>query len=314
MNQKSLMPDSDFVGVENAAPGSMITTEAPEVDSSAIRDLRSGFMMMKVPEQKAAMAEFKARRDSFREWLVSQMQEGLHFGYSPGTQPKWCDANGRACDEKDAWGTMGKQNIPLTSWRPKKALYAAGADFVCDLLGIRDELETDHNGWLQAGSNAGTFVVNCKLISRSSGELLANGLGLAMTSGEQLGQNAALKKAGKRAKVAAVLDYLGLRDLFTGDRNEDADKHKSENPDQSPTAPKVPPRAERYTRSDLETLYRDWQAEMHRQEHTKEFFNKENFAEYCQRHAQARFDVTKADNWTEGYMVRVRAALQGGLA
>lgn len=314
MAQKALIPEPEtFVGTENVMPASeqfpAVVEPPPVVDSAAIRDLRSGFMMMPVAQQQAAMAEFKARRDSFRHWLVSQMVEGLHFGFSPGTQPKWCDANGKPCSEAEAWGTMGKQNIPLTSWRPKKALYAAGADFVCDLLGIRDELETDHNGWVQAGSNAGTFVVNCKLISRSTGELLANGLGLALTSGEQLGANAALKKAGKRAKVAAVLDYLGLRDLFTGDPNEDNTKPKVENPTQKPDAPRAQPRGKRVTSIEVGSILTAWKAVRHPDDRTPELWTA-----FVLKHAERKpFNVMDAAEWTEMDYTRVKAALENGL-
>lgn len=269
MTQKALIPDeTTLIGVDKVLP----PVERP-AQPSALATLREHAMSVPVETMMTGLNEFKSRRDAFRGWLLEQLVEGVHYGWSPGAEPKWAKANGQACKESEAEGTMsGRSFLSFKSWRPKKSLFAAGADFVCELLGIRDDLKPDNDGWVQAGSNPGTYVINCTLVSRATGEVLANGLGSQMTSAEHLGGNSALKKAGKRAKVAAVLDYLGLRDLFTQDIEDGSDKPLVTNPEAKPDAPTVKTRGKRCDPKELGKLVASYKAIKHPEDHKPEIF------------------------------------------
>src|SRR6478672_710147 len=79
-------------------------------------DLRHAMMSLPVEHQATMLAEFKERRDYFREWLLKQLRQGLHYGIPPGCEPK-----------RDAQGNL-KDNPE--QWTHKPTLYAAGADFI----------------------------------------------------------------------------------------------------------------------------------------------------------------------------------------
>lgn len=203
-------------------------------------DLRHAMMTLPVQHQTAMLTEYKARRDNFRTWLMSQLVEGTHYGIVPGCEPKSKTIDGVLC-----YGVWSKKKsafdfYPATQWTPKPSLYAAGADFLCDILGVRDEYETDNIGWQQMGSKAGNAVVKCRLKSRATGELIGESLGAYY---HQYDPNNALKMASKCAKVGAVINAYDLRDLFT----QDVDPSPNLNPDADESVPKERTRAKRQT-------------------------------------------------------------------
>lgn len=272
MTQKSLIPDPEttLIGLDKVMP----PVEKPP-PPSALATLREHAMSVPVETMMVGLEEFSSRRAAFRKWLLDQLREGVHYGWPPGTEPKWGKmVNGRTvpCTEKEAEGVIGKTFTPMSSWTHKKSLYGAGADFVCELLGIRADFASDDNGWKQSGAQAGTFVVECTLASRATGEVLANGLGMQLSGSEHLGHNAALKKACKRAKVAAVIDYLGLRDLFTQDIEDGADRARVENPSAKPDAPAVQPRGKRCDPKELGKMVASYKAVKHPDDHKESLF------------------------------------------
>lgn len=271
MTQKSLIPDeTTLIGVDKVMP----PVERP-AQPSALATLREYAMSAPVETMMSGLTEFATRRDAFRKWLLAQLKEGIHYGWPPGTEPKWgklVDGRQVPCTEKEATGVIGKSFTPMSSWTHKKSLYGAGADFVCELLGIRADFASDDTAWKQSGAQAGTYVIECTLTSRATGEVLANGLGMQMSGSEHLGQNAALKKACKRAKVAAVIDYLGLRDLFTQDIEDGSDKPLVTNPEAKPDAPTVKTRGKRCDPKELGKLVASYKAIKHPGDHKPEIF------------------------------------------
>lgn len=205
--------------------------------SKALADLREQALAVPVEVMRVGLAEYQERRDAFREWLLSQLKEGLHYGYPPGCEPRKND-RGQQIDRK---GNV----VPESQWRFKQCLYKAGADFLCDLMAVRDEYEPDAVAWQQSGGQAGTFVTRCRLFSRKTGVLLGEGRGLGRTGDEQLGANSALKKSQKRAKVDAAMNTWGLSDLFVQDTEDARDEVPHENPAARRDAPKTAPRGER---------------------------------------------------------------------
>lgn len=291
----------------------------PVVDSTAIRDLRSGFMMMPAAAMQTALAEFKERRDTFRKWLREQLHLGVHYGYPPGTEPRYADEKRRPCGEKEAayiiqWkrgkdGSDGKEIfVPLSQWQAKPSLYKAGADFLCDVLGARDEYESDLTAWKQLGEPKGTFVMTCRLISRVTGECLGEGRGCRKSGFKGGDENNAIKMAKKCAKVDAVLNAWGLADLFTQDLEDPPPPPPVENPEQKPNAPRAQPRGKRVTSVEVGALVTSWKSVKHPDDATPE-----NWAAYVLKHAERRFNVMDAAEWSEMDYTRVKAALENGL-
>lgn len=196
-------------------PRSEQNSPSEQPESRALSDLRHMMMGMPSEQMTVALAEYKDRRTTFRRWLLEQLRQGIHYGYPPGCEPR-----GKANPEQ---------------WTHKPSLYKAGADFMCDLMGVRDEYEADRAAWEQLGSKEGTVVYCCRLVSRKTGELVGEGRGAFVSGNKGMKENAALKMAKKCAKVDAVINSWGLSDLFTQDI-EDDDKPRQRTTANKPTA------------------------------------------------------------------------------
>lgn len=165
--------------------------------------------LLPVSQMIPVLDEYRARRVAFRRWVLSQMKRGLHYGVPPG-----CEPNGRTNPEQ---------------WQHKPSLYKAGADMLCDLLKMRPEFEADEIAWKLMGSKPGVPVFRCRLINigspffagRNIGEVLGEGRGAAAEGQKKRDANAAIKVAQKCAKVDAVINTLGLSDLFTQDMDNE---------------------------------------------------------------------------------------------
>ena len=213
MTQQTLIVDE---------PGQLSVAE--HHDAPPANDLRHAMMTLPVESQNKMLAEYKARRDTLRVWLMQQMEQGVHYGVPPGCEPKG--------------------NPRPEQWQAQPSLYAAGADLLCDLLGLRAEFAADMEAWQQFGSKPGYLVVTCKLFSRATAELIGEGRG-ARKEGQKGGDaNNAVKMAQKSAKVDAILNGYGLRDVFTQDL-ETPPQPLHDNPEPSPNAPTEQPRGKR---------------------------------------------------------------------
>ena len=195
------------------APNAMVVAEPPR-ESRALADLRQAAFTMPVPLLRQALAEYDEQRQELRDFLLSKMQEGVHYAYPPKLEPKY--------DEHGNMKVWNKQSnsydlVSPKNWRPKQSLYKAGGEMVCDLMGVRCEFSADAEAWHQLGSPKETFVMVCRLHSRATGELLGEGRGVRNVGQKGGDANNAIKMAQKCAMVDAVLTTYGLSDLFTQD-------------------------------------------------------------------------------------------------
>ena len=163
--------------------------------------LKDGFELASVEDQRVGLAEYDARRGFFRQWLLSHLIEGVHYGYPPGCGPS-------NADEKQ--------------WQSKPSLYKSGALLIVDLLKIKVQYKADADAWLQMGSVPGMAVIRCTLTDHKSGTEMGEGHGIFKV-GEKRGmnENSAIKMAEKRGLVNAVINAVPIMsDLFTQDMED----------------------------------------------------------------------------------------------
>lgn len=203
-------------------PPTTIAEYAPPAERpcTALTDLRQAMMSLSPDRMKIALQEYDERRNTFRAWLQKTLIQGVHFGYPPGCR---------------------KSTAKADEWMGKPSLYKAGAEFICDLMGWRPVYTADKEAWEQLGGVPGKIVIRCTILSRSSGEVIGEGIGARKTGDKGMDENASLKMAQKNALVCAVLNGQGLSDLYTQDLE---DYEPPENPASVPT-PAAPTRAQR---------------------------------------------------------------------
>lgn len=192
---------------------------------TALADLRDNAMSVPVEEMHGALEEYADRRAAFYRWLLSQMIEGVHYGVPPGCEPRG--------------------NVDPRQWKAKPSLYKAGADFVCDLMGLRDQYESDRLSWEMLGSPPNVFIRKCQLFSRNNGKLVGEGTGARTNGTKKMDINGSIKMADKTAKVAAIINSYGLSDLFT----QDMERETFDNPEARDDAPNVGTREQRSSQS-----------------------------------------------------------------
>lgn len=299
-------PDNLFANESHLVPTTPIVSAAiPENTASPmLPDMRAALMTLPPDRMLVEGARYIESRRTFRDWLRAQLVQGVHFGYPPGIEPKF-NENGdmiQSVKNKQS-GQWEKKVVPKESWAAKPSLYKAGADFICDLLVVRDEYEADMAGWEQLGKKAGLFVYACRLFSRANGELIGEGRGVRAVGQKGGDENNAIKMAKKSAKVDAVLNAFGLSDLFTQDR-EPGD-HGAAEPHDNPPAkqgtPKPRPRGERnqpaapaVTKEMMVRLCEEWKHAVNDGQ-----FNSRLFGDWLGRKlANPPADWQKLDNWT----------------
>lgn len=291
MNEtKTMFDGSDQLAVAPAAvPAVIDNPPAPYVPhnepprSTALADLRQNAMALDVTAQRAALTEYAQRRASFYEWLLQQLEQGVHYGVPPGIKPS--DADPRR-------------------WKAKPSLYKAGADFICDLMGLRDEYAADMATWEMLGKPSDTFIRRCRLVSRVNGELVGEGTGARKNGTKSMDVNGSIKMADKCAKVAAIINTYGLSDLFTQDI-EDL-KEQYESPEQRGDAPQHGTRAESYTpktvtQEQMANLLREWKSQQQGEP------TRDDFAAWCRKivpEAIASWNPNKLAEWTPRWFER----------
>lgn len=284
---------NELVEVETNLP---VVVDSPQ-PSRALADLRQQAMSVPIEVMRTALAAYAEQRMEFREWLLTQMQEGVHFGVAPGCEPRG--------------------NVNPKQWKTKPSLYKAGAELIIDLMGTRPEYAFDKEGWEQLGSMAGTFVVCCRLYSASNGKLLGEGRGAFKVGEKKMQENAALKMCEKRAMVDAVLNTWRLSDLFTQDLEEGADKQRHEAPPQRGDAPKAKPRGERraavISPQEMGSLIGKWRMKQQLpnpegdEEKAQQF---KTFAAWVKVTTERDFDARKLDQWELDDVLACNEALQ----
>lgn len=246
-------------------------------------DLRHMMMSLPVAMQTKALAEIKERRDSFRTWLLGQLKEGIHFGYPPGLEPRY-DNNGNVV-------VKGKIIDPK-QWRIKPTMYAAGSDFICDIMALIDTYKADIQTWEQLGKPEMVIVRRCRLHSRKNKQLVGEGTGARKVSQNDGVVNNAIKMADKSAKQAAVFNAYGLRDLFV---QESEGPQAAGTPGQAANAPEAKPRAERVNADNLKASLARWSALFDDEKSSPKW--REYWTSYCYRATGKNFDVMKASQW-----------------
>lgn len=289
--------------------------------SAAMRDFASQMLMADPETMKLALTDYQERRGAFREWLLSQLIRGTHFGFPPGCSPKWCLGSGAECLPADATHTIvgfgnKAQIVPLTQWTPKPSFYLAGADFVCNMLFVRAEYSADLDAWKMLSDDAESIddqgrksippklcVMRCKLFSKITNEFIGEGLGARRFGTKGGDHNNTIKMAQKSAKVAAVLDAYGLRDLFTQDL-EDGQQPPHDNPDPDPSKPAVPPRSDRCSTATVTALVKRWKSG-----HANENFQSA-WPEYVRKNCGRVFNCLSATAWFDSDAKSIDAALK----
>ncbi len=233
-------------------------TPPVESKSTALADLRSESMQVDAATLTQALADYDDRRKAFRDWLKSKLVRGVHFGYPPGTEPKYNDKG-----EQIVWTKGSMKVLPREQWTLKESLYEAGADFICELMGVRMVVNADQDLWTQSGAMAGHLCFRCQIVSKATGDVIGEGHGGAKVQGNSKTDplNQAIMMGRKRAKVKAVRDAYALADLFTQDL-EDVDHGPANHPAPSvnAAAPKDQPRAKRVTAAQLKSLAEAYKA------------------------------------------------------
>lgn len=225
----------------------------PEQSSSqALVDLRTLAMTAASPEHmQAGLSHYEANRKTFRTWLLEQMKEGVHYGVTPGCEIVSEVRNG------ETWYLNRNTWYSEKQWTPSKSLYQAGAQFICDALGVIAVFDADMDAWQQLGSPKGTYVYRCRLYPKQAEQnertLIAEGRGVRQANQKKQDANANIKMCQKSAMVNAVMSGYGLSDLFT-DPEMMPTPPPHENPEQRADAPQVKPRSERADQPTLEEL------------------------------------------------------------
>lgn len=205
-------------------------------------DLPNDVLALPVPKMGEFLDEFADRRKYFRSWFLRQMVEGVHYGFPPGTEPKY-DEDGNVLVRSK--GRMLK--VPVSQWKPRHCLYEAGADYAIELQRWRAQYTFCKELWEQLGSDPQLICVRCELLN-SRNDVIAEAVGTANRSDHWGNPNTTAKIARKRAKVSAVRDALAFSDLFTVDLEDtqQADVPQVyDNPERSTETPRTAPRAAR---------------------------------------------------------------------
>jgi len=220
---------------EAVKPGTEIVTV--EFESAPLMAFgAAGIGLAPVEQQAIILAEFDARRDFFRKWLLAHLVEGLHYGFVPGCEVEY-DEHGNMVQWVFNRRTSQRERkvVSKKQWRAKPSLYKVGAQLLIDLLGLRDQYESDLDAWKMLGEPKGTFVRSCKLF-RGDGRMIGEGTGAFRVGEKHMEENSSIKMADKRAMVAAVLNSIPVvADLFTQDM-EDSDRGKAKPKDDRPKA------------------------------------------------------------------------------
>lgn len=314
MNQPSLLDPKvakpEFtIPEETLAPvaNTEIAIAAPPQPGRTMLDFREGVMEMSIPVMQHYLAEYADWRKAFRQWLLSIMVEGVHYGWAIGFSPKWCDEKGKPLAEEVATHTkVWKKNkggeggndvlTPITEWLPKRNLLLAGADLVCDVLWVRDEYEADMQTWEQLGKKPGLIVKRCKLYSKINNKFIGEGSGGRENGEKFMGMNSSIKMAENSAKRCAVLNAYGLRDLFTQDMEDPPGPPKRESPAADPTAPTSAPRGERITAEQVAELSARWKKLPRESAPDADLFTL--WQKFVQDSCRRTFDIKKSVNWT----------------
>lgn len=267
-----------------------------EPQPAALMEFREGLMSMSKERMEEGLSQYWDSRKALREWILSKLTEGLHYGYVPGCEPKYCDDKGRRCEKQDAWGTLGYKNalVPLTSWAPKPGLYDAGAALIRDLMWVYSKETADMETWEQLGKIPGHIVRKSQLFSRINDKFLGEGTGARLMGQKGGDLNNSVKMADKCARVAATITTWSLQDLFEMVEPNDNEPPKRPSPEADPNAATAQPRGERVSAAEVEAIVDRWRKCVEPGTATIP-----NWKAYVLTCSGREFDATRAGNWSK---------------
>ena len=174
-----------------------------------------------------------------RNWILSKLVEGVHYGIPPGCEP----------DTK----------IDPKQWKARRMLYKAGAQFIAEILKWEPRFEADMTAWEQGGKVAGTHYRKCTLYRKSDHKFVGEGNGMGQVGAKRRDGNAAIKVGNKCALSDAILNATGLSDLFTQDGPEPDEKEASAKSAAASRTGKKPPNTETANAlKAVSAIYKDW--------------------------------------------------------
>jgi hypothetical protein len=286
------------------ATGLMLSDPQPP----SLMEFRETMMFMSPERRKEALTFWWDGRVDLREWILSKLTEGLHYGFVPGCEPKYCDSKGKLCAKEVAWGTLGYKGslVPLESWKPKPGLYDAGAALIRDLMWVYSKESADMETWEQLGKQPGHIVRKSQLFSRINDKFLGEGTGARLLGQKGGDINNSVKMADKNARVAATINTWSLQDLFEiVEPTDDPNPPKRPSPEADPNVATAQPRGERYFVEDIKGLSDRWKK--------CENPNAQGFAEwqlFVHEKCGRTFGITKPSQWTKADFEAVDAALK----
>lgn len=213
-----------------------------EPDATSPISFAGGMSLLPVEQQNVVLPEYVARRTNFRQWLFSQLEKGVHFGFVPGCEPRF-DSHGNIM----VWNSKKNENMIVRpdQWRARPTLYQAGAELLLDLCKLRPEFTPDMDTWKMMGEPKGVVCSLCQVIDMRTGEVVGSGRGAYKVGEKGMNENSAVKLSQKRAMVDATIKALKISDLFTQDL-EKPQAPASPQPRRAEDVPTVPPRGERH--------------------------------------------------------------------
>lgn len=275
-------------------------------------DMRAGLMTLPATQMVAVLTEYDQRRNTMRDWLLRNMTEGVHYGFPPGMEPKY-DAQGNVVSKRYDKKTGGyiESRFSLTSYTPKMSLYKPGAQLVADLFHLVPVFDADTAAWQMMGGKHGTIVMRCRLypkgVPHDDHNLKGEGRGVREVGQKGGDANNAIKMAQKCALVDAVINGLGIGDLFTQDIEDDKPPPPPvEPPSQRQGGPVVHPRPERVSKEDLADLHGYWKETMTAMGADA---SGEAFRAFIVENGGPALEPTKANSWSKDQLTSVGKAV-----
>jgi hypothetical protein len=167
--------------------------------TKTVNKIKKQEMKDEVKHYKSLVDLEKAKRQVLREYVKSQLLEGVDFG-----KIKIKGRNGR-------------------EYESKPTLFKAGSEKIMSLLNLDPKFTKDTETWEMVGSKAGEICFKCDLYFKKNEKWAGEGRGAASVESEGT-INKAVKMAEKRAQLDAILRASGLSDVFTQDLEDQSER------------------------------------------------------------------------------------------
>lgn len=288
--------------------------ELPAVADDASQPFGDSFasrlMRLEPGQMSQHLADYSERRNTFTQWLLSELEEGVHYGHPPGTEPEWQDRpDGR-------YFKMGRNWVHQSQWQPKQCLYKAGAQRICELLRLRPSyVACPEMAEMLSDETSRYVAVKCVLHDKDGASVCGEGHGSRGTRNMRgncdIG-NATMKMAEKSALINAILNTLSLSDIFTQDIDTPANQGPDTSgspPEHNSAAPKRAARDNAVTGKHLKQLSDRWKKHFKVTDGDKEA--EFEFRQWCEKATGINKDeVTKVRSWSQSQYRKAIAAIE----